>query len=77
MSCGQPHNNNLIDGTVPAQRDEPPVAHVMVHYLALPDQLHGTTRGPGVKRAQGGFIRVPGGGKNEVGMRDREKEGQV
>ena len=74
---GQPGYDDLIDGSVPAQGDEAPVAHVVVRYLALADQLHGATRGLGVKRAQGGFVGVSAGGKNEVGMRDGKKEGQV
>lgn len=49
----------------------------MVCYLALTDQLHRTTGGFGVKRAEGGFIRVTVGGENEVGVKDRKKEAQV
>lgn len=77
MPWVQPRYDDLIDGAVTAQRDEAPVAHVMVCYLALADQLHRATGGLRVKRAQGGFIRESGGGKNEVGMRNRKKEGQV
>lgn len=74
---GQPRYDDLIDGAIPAHRDEAPVSHVEVCYLALADKLHGATGGFWVKRAQGGLIRVSGGGKNEMGMRDRKKEGQV
>lgn len=49
----------------------------MVHNLTIPHELHGTTRRPRVERAQGRFVRIVGWGENEVGMRDREKEGQV
>lgn len=74
---GQSHYDDLIDGAISAQRDEAPVPHVVICYLAFADQLHGTTWGFSVERSKGGFIRVSGGGKNEVGMRDRKKEGQV
>lgn len=77
MPCTQPHYDDLIEGAVPAQRDEAPVAHVLVCNVALADQLHRATGGLGVIRAQGGFVRVSGGGKNEACMRDRKKEGQV
>lgn len=76
MPWGKPRYDDFIDGAVPAQRDEVPEAHVMVRYLAIADQLHRATGGLGVKRAQG-FVRVSGGGKNEVGMRNRKKKGQV
>lgn len=73
----QSRYDNLIDGAIPAHRDEAPVAHVMIIYLAFANQLHGATGGLGVKRTEGGVIRVSVGSKNEVGMMDREKEGQV
>jgi len=76
MPWSQPHYDDLRSAAS-AQRDEAPVAHVMVRYMAPADQLHWATWGFGVKRAQGGFIRESGGGKNEMGMRDRKKEGQV
>lgn len=77
VSGGQPRNDDLIHGAVPAQRDEAPVAHVVVRYVALADQLHRAMGWLGIKSAQGGFVRVSGGVKNEVCMKDRKKEGQV
>lgn len=74
---GQPGYDHLVGGAVPAQRDEAPVAHVVVCDVALAEQLDGAARGLRVEGAQGGFVRVSGGGKSEVGVRDGKEEGQV
>lgn len=73
---GQSCYDYFIDGAVPAQRDDSPVANVVVYYMTVVNQPHGATRGLGVKRPKGGFVGMPGGCKNEMGIMDREKQGQ-
>lgn len=76
MLCTQPGDDHLVDSPVSPQREEAPVPGVLVHNLAIPDQLHGA-RVPGLKGHVGGVGEVQGRGKNELDMRDREKKGKV
>lgn len=63
--------------TIHAQKDVAPVAHVVVYYFTLTDQLDGVTGWVEVHKAQGGMIWALGGCKSEVDITNRKNEGQI
>lgn len=74
---GQPRDDHLVDGAVPAQWDQAPITQVVIRYLALAHQLHRATGRLGIKRSEGGFVGVAFGGENEMRVWNGEKKGKV
>lgn len=73
VSRREPHDDDLVDGAVPAQGDDPSVPQVVVHDPALVKKLYTAMGGPRVKGAQRRFIWDSARGKNEMSVMEREK----
>lgn len=73
VSRRQPYDDDLMDGPVPAQGDDPSVAEVVVHDSALVEKLYAAVGGSGVEGAQRRFIWDSARGKNEMSVMEGEK----
>ena len=77
VPCTQPGDDHLVYPSVPVDRDQAPVAGVLLHYLPVTHQLHGAAGRVKVKGGDGRVAMVGGGGENGVGMGGGQKEGDV